>query len=681
MPGLSPTSGLSANGVVYATDSSGNITGLAGNGGTNVYPFLGSLSTANTSAAATANTAAIQAALNAGGLVQITTPGAYYINSTLIYYDNTRIALGPSTILRQLAGTSLPMFKNSNYAAPVITAGSSITTASGLLNGIRICAVTVAGLGATAGGYVLIQGDTSGNYNGVHQVISYSGSTLVFWVMATSDPGSSSGTITVCLANGNVILEGGYLDYNGTVNQSGGSTPNSCAFLANKVKNVFVRNQVAQNGTKYMYYFGSADNYGVENITFDTNSDGVHTVGPAWKGRFTGIRGQTGDDMIGFTTTNLNYSAINMPDCNGNIVDTIINDVQEEQGSNHRTILLEANEGYGYIGVKINGVQSERVGYIAVHITSQDATSGFHQDVQISGISGGYGTTKAVGAVTISGPSTSGTLTVGDVNIDGIAPSALTSGAELIAVTGRLTFKTIKARNVVQRPLSVKNVAFINGANVTGDQFIIENSRADMDSSSNAGANAYMVSLANASVKNIIIDKCYLTTAGAVVRVHGLCFVFAPGTTTRVDVSRSYHDGSSLCCTAGSVTNVPTFALSQTRHNGGYGISIGNDACNINLSQVEILASSFGAFLNLGGTSKTYGLETRGIRNTAAATLMAYGTTNTFNITGSDGSMTFKTDTAGHTFNISTGAILNDTQAASPGIYAKGPTAYTRIAA
>jgi len=30
MPGLSPTSGLSANGVTYATDASGNITGLAG---------------------------------------------------------------------------------------------------------------------------------------------------------------------------------------------------------------------------------------------------------------------------------------------------------------------------------------------------------------------------------------------------------------------------------------------------------------------------------------------------------------------------------------------------------------------------------------------------------------------------------------------------------------------------
>ena len=33
MPGLSPTSGLSANGVTYATDSSGNITGLAGQNG------------------------------------------------------------------------------------------------------------------------------------------------------------------------------------------------------------------------------------------------------------------------------------------------------------------------------------------------------------------------------------------------------------------------------------------------------------------------------------------------------------------------------------------------------------------------------------------------------------------------------------------------------------------------
>lgn len=37
MPGLSPTSGLSANGVTYATDSSGNITGLAA--GSSVIPL------------------------------------------------------------------------------------------------------------------------------------------------------------------------------------------------------------------------------------------------------------------------------------------------------------------------------------------------------------------------------------------------------------------------------------------------------------------------------------------------------------------------------------------------------------------------------------------------------------------------------------------------------------------
>ena len=33
MPGLSPTSGLSANGVTYTYDASGNITGLAGSNG------------------------------------------------------------------------------------------------------------------------------------------------------------------------------------------------------------------------------------------------------------------------------------------------------------------------------------------------------------------------------------------------------------------------------------------------------------------------------------------------------------------------------------------------------------------------------------------------------------------------------------------------------------------------
>ena len=635
--------------------------------------------------AAKVNTTLIQAALNAGGLVQIVaTPGTYYVNDTLTVYSNTEIVLGAGVLLRQYSSTNKPIFRNANYAATKVTASGNISTATTALTGNLIASVSITGLGVSAGDYVYITGDTSGGaggtYNGCHRVQSYDGSTLTFLVKASSTVSTSSGTIKIAKADANITLRGGVLDYD-SANNSGATGNNTHMVVFNQVGNVRIMSQEARNALKYCYYFGSFDGVYINDVNFLTGSDGVHFAGPGANVQVSNLRGETGDDMVAFTTGNgTEYATYDLANCDGDINNIQITNLQERQGTAHRCVLLEAVEGYTIRGVKIDGVEAMYSGCIAVMLTARDTYSGTITDVSVKNIAGVYGTTSYA-TVLIAGPATSGTLTVGDVSIDGVKPSVLTSGAELLGINGRVTFKTIKAANLVQRPLSIKNVVYINGTNVVGDQVIIENSRADMDCSSNAAANQYLVQLANAQVKNIIIDKCYLVTGGAVVRVHGLCSLVAPGVVMKIDVSRSYHEGSSLCCTASSVTNVPTFTLNQTRHNGGYGISVGNDSVNINVNQIEIVASSFGAFFNLGGTSKTYGMETRGIRNTGAVTLMAYGTTNTFNLTGSDGSMTLKTDTAGHTFNISAGCILNDTQAAAAGVYAKGPTAYTRIAA
>lgn len=97
MPGLSPTNGLSAEGVQYA--DVGLVQGL---------------STVNSAAAAEANAAAIQAALNAGGLVQITQPGTYYVNDSVVTTDNSTVFIAAGVVIKKLANANRSIFTNSN---------------------------------------------------------------------------------------------------------------------------------------------------------------------------------------------------------------------------------------------------------------------------------------------------------------------------------------------------------------------------------------------------------------------------------------------------------------------------------------------------------------------------------------------------------------------------------------
>jgi hypothetical protein len=95
---------------------------------------------------------------------------------------------------------------------------------------------------------------------------------------------------------------------------------------------------------------------------------------------------------------------------------------------------------------------------------------------------------------------------------------------------------------------------------------------------------------------------------------------------------------------------------------------------------LNVIGTLSASVLNLYGTSQTYNLFL-GDLQLGSATLFGYGTTNVFNIKASDGSVTLKSDTAGHTFNFSNGAIWYDTQGAAPGLYAKAAGGATRIAA
>jgi len=655
-------------------------TGGAADGETGIVTGL---STANTAAAATTNVTAIQAALTAGGLVQITTPGTYYINATLVCYRDTEIYLGPGVVVRQYAGTNKSMLRNSQYATANVTAGSTITTATTGLSGNLLATVTCAGLGVVAGDYVFITGDTSGGvggtYNGLHLVDGYADPTLTFKVKGTTTLSASSGTVKIVKADGNITLRGpGVWDYN-NVNNPGASGNDLHMIIFNQCGKIRLLNCEFRNSAKYCFYAGSYDGIRADGTNLLTGSDGLHFLGPGYNTQVNGMQGESGDDIVAFTTANgTEYSSYDLTNCDGNFYNIEINNIQELQGTNHRAVLIEAVEGYGFYGVKIDGVQCLHTGYIAVMMTARNTYSGFINDIDIKNVSGGYGI-AAIAPVLVAGPSASGLLTVGTVSINGVYPSSPNSGAAMISSTGRVTGNQLKIFNLVQRPLSLKSGIVVTGANVTWNQIIVEKSRGDFDAT-NAAVNLQLGQFESGTFKHIVMRDCYVTTNAGTTQPCQIATLFAPATTTRIDIENCYHDGYTYAFKPNSITNIPTVRLSGTKSAGLFVIS-GSDSYNLDVNDIEIISCSGGTAFNTGATSKTFGIFVRGIRNTGAVTLFNYGTTNTFNVTGSDGTLSLKTDTAGHTFNISAGAILRDTQAAAPGLYAQGITTYTRLTA
>ena len=340
--------------------------------------------------------------------------------------------------------------------------------------------------------------------------------------------------------------------------------------------------------------------------------------------------------------------------------------------------MLESENGQGFTGVIVNGVHAHHNGYIGVMVTVPDTYSGFIDSLDIRNITGGYGLTQA--AVLISGPTASGTLTIGDISIDGIRPRD-SSAFELIVVTGRVTGSAFKASNIIQRPLSLKSAIKFTGSNINWDHIDVDRSRGDFDLITPT-INLQLLQLESLIYKTASVRNSRIGGSGSV-RTGQFVTIYSPGSKGRIDCIDNYHDGYTYCVLPNVIGagNEPVITLRGNKHAGVYVIS-SVDNYTLIFDGGEILACSGGQALNFGGTSKIFNFYMRGIRNTGGVIISTWGgTTNTYNLRESDGSMTFKTDTAGQTMAVSTGCVLNDTQTVAPGVYAKGPTAYTRIAA
>jgi hypothetical protein len=270
---------------------------------------------------------------------------------------------------------------------------------------------------------------------------------------------------------------------------------------------------------------------------------------------------------------------------------------------------------------------------------------------------------------------------VHDVTIDGVSMGSIGSGEPQTVVVGSTVATTVHSLRVinVNNPSIGRLPGHLclvgNGSNV--HQLTLEN--IDVTMPTEAAASRFLVYLYNSATVNRLEFNNVNTKAQGATRSYS--WVNSDGTAVTVgdvNVIGGSCDGHGNIATVGYTSN-PVIRINGLRFSGQFVVG-GPQGFTAFVSGLNAISAGGGMLYNCYGTSKTYNLYLYN-NITNGLTQFGYGTTNTFNLKGSDATTTMKTDTAGHTFTISTGCVLNDTQAAAPGIYAKGPTAYTRIAA
>jgi hypothetical protein len=189
------------------------------------------------------------------------------------------------------------------------------------------------------------------------------------------------------------------------------------------------------------------------------------------------------------------------------------------------------------------------------------------------------------------------------------------------------------------------------------------------------------------------------------------------GNTRGFDICR--NSGTLANCYQSNINSTDNTASNQAAHYSGasgtnYYISncwktngnmffYGEETCNLFINNTKILGPISVGFMQLIGTSKTYNicmnnndhgggnvlqstgtsctynLNVTGQRNYNVRFNNAAGTTNTFNVVGSDGTLVLKSDFTA-TFTFQPGAIWYDVKATTPGLYGRGPSASTGLA-
>lgn len=340
--------------------------------------------------AAAANVTRIQALLDDGGVCRLSGDGIVYIDDTLEIGSNTHLELDERMTLRLASGTNAPLLRNRNWDSTANSvSGITVATESAPAH-TYLATVACTAHPFAVGDYALLKGDTTGVFVGVFEVITVpDANSFTVRVTGASAPASAAGTLTAALADYNVGLSGGTIDYNGANN--GGTGLSRMATIFNKVGRLTIKGQRALDAAKYAYYIGSAYGFDVGHLDLRTSSDGVHLMGPVRDGFVHDVRGTTGDDFVAYTATNGGgYTDYDLPDCNGEAIRLEIARIDAKAALS--VVAIYPGAGYRCDGIRIRDVTGTlKCSHLVNIATVASTTAELVGDIEIDGLYGACG--------------------------------------------------------------------------------------------------------------------------------------------------------------------------------------------------------------------------------------------------------------------------------------------------
>lgn len=170
--------------------------------------------------------------------------------------------------------------------------------------------------------------------------------------------------------NSNISIEGGTIDINGTNNTSVGVWPawNGSGVLLIRCTGVLIRNIKGVDSPKFVWQLAGCSDVIVENLTFNTTSDGVHVNGPASNVRVSGVSGYCGDDMVAFCC---NEYPSSLTIAAGNISEVVVEKIRGVS-TGKALVKLLAGAGVNLRRATVRDIKGSTVGSSAV-VCNEDA--------------------------------------------------------------------------------------------------------------------------------------------------------------------------------------------------------------------------------------------------------------------------------------------------------------------
>lgn len=433
----------------------GGIAGTTGDG------------TADDTAAINSELAAIR---NTGGLVRGRAGSTYLISAPLVIGSNTVLDMTGCKVLLDPAVTQANMLQNFAVATVVRTiTGAAITSGT-----VALTSASAAWTSADIGRSVVVPGAgvaASGLATTplCAKIVSVAGTTATLDVAAATTVSGAS--VSIYDRDSNILVIGGTWDAGS--NAGGSDNPGRHTMRFRRVDGLTVRDvRLLSTAGKYAINPGDVTRLKISDVSFATDSDGVHVQGPADGVTIRGITGTTGDDSVVLSCDDLDQYT----DVGGPIRDAVIEDVDVISEIN--IVKLFTRNGLSIDNVAIRNVRGTSLG----EYTGVSLTDGHINNVLVDGL-----TAKGTGVffigvqvacnsskVTVRNVvNTAGYLcqvvtgvTVGSLLVQGVTHASPTSGDHMVVVLGTVTNLSVSDFTATL-PANASLVRMGTGATVT----------------------------------------------------------------------------------------------------------------------------------------------------------------------------------------------------------------------